>query len=147
MSETQPREIAQNLLSEASTLTIATASPDGEPEAATILFAADEEFAIYFNTATSYRKYDNLAANPRVAVVVDGDRRNVQLEGPVTELTGSAAADAQARLQDKYGEVAYHDAPDSVFFKLTPDWIRVLVDSTYPPEYAMVRGDGPVDAH
>jgi nitroimidazol reductase NimA-like FMN-containing flavoprotein (pyridoxamine 5'-phosphate oxidase superfamily) len=144
--ETAP-ELARALLRDAETCTLATASPAGVPEAATVRFVHDDEFTIGINTIESYRKYEHLTANPRVAVVVDGADENLQLEGAARELDGEAAATVRERYAAKYGESEYLTHEDSVQFAIEPDWARLLVGGGYPPEYAMVLGDGETDLH
>jgi PPOX class probable F420-dependent enzyme len=139
------REVAVELLETTETCTLATATPDGRPEAATVRFVADDGLDVYFNTATSHRKYENVRANPRVAVVVDGERRNLQLEGEATELDGAAEAAFHDRYHEKYGPSDYLTNDRSTCFRVEPDWARLLVDGSFPPEYAMVVGEGPTE--
>lgn len=141
------RDLALAVLEETETCTLATAAPDGTPEAATVRFVADEEYTVYVNTATTYRKYENLTANPRVAVVVDGDRENVQLEGEATELDGAAETAVHERYREKYGPSDYLTNEHSTCFAIEPDWARLLYDGRFPPDYAMLVGDGRTEVH
>jgi PPOX class probable F420-dependent enzyme len=143
----RPRRLARALLAEAETCTLATVSPDGRPEAATVRFVAGDGFDLGINTARSYRKYDNLVATPRVAVVVDGEDRNLQLEGRATELAGAEAASFRDRYVEKYGPSDYLTHDGATCVRVETDWARLLVDTDYPPEYAMVVGEGPTDLH
>lgn len=136
-----------DLLDDIEACTLATATPDGRPEAATVRFVADDALDVYLNTGTTYRKYENLTANPRVAVVVDGERRNLQLEGEATELDGAAEAAVHERYREKYGPSDYLTNDESTCFRVETDWARLLVDGSFPPEYAMVVGDGPTAYH
>lgn len=140
-------ELAMALLTNTETCTLATASTDGVPEAATVRFVADEAYNVYINTATTYRKYENMTTNPRVAVVVDGHDENLQLEGVATELTGDDAAFVRERYTSKYGHSEYLTHDDSTQFEIETDWARLLVDGSFPPEYAMLLGDGETDPH
>jgi Pyridoxamine 5''-phosphate oxidase. len=79
------------VLTEAQTCTLATASQDGVPEAATIRFVSDQNLDLYITTESMYRKYENMTVNPRVALVVDEAQYNLQLEGVATEVHGEAA--------------------------------------------------------
>jgi nitroimidazol reductase NimA-like FMN-containing flavoprotein (pyridoxamine 5'-phosphate oxidase superfamily) len=141
------REQATELLRGTATCTLATATVDGGPEAATVRFVADDEFNVYINTATTYRKYANMAENPRVAVVVNGDTGNLQLEGCAAELQGSDAEMFRAQYVEKYGPSKYLTHETSTCFAITTDWVRLLVDGTFPPEHAMVVGEGHTDPH
>jgi PPOX class probable F420-dependent enzyme len=140
-------ELARAVLDEAETCTLATATPDGRPEAATVRFVADEDYTLYVNTATTYRKYENLTANPRVAVVVDGDRENVQIEGEATELGEEGTAYVHERYVEKYGPSDYLTDEHSTCFAVEPDWARLLYDGRFPPDYAMLVGEGQTELH
>jgi general stress protein 26 len=61
---------------------IATCGPNGEPQAALIGVAATDQGEIVFDTTRSSRKYRNITADPRVALVVGlDDEVTVQAEG------------------------------------------------------------------
>lgn len=140
-------DLLEELLYETEVCTLATASSDGDPQAATVRFVADDEYTIYINTATTYRKYDNLVENPRAAIVVTQLTHDLQLEGDVTELKGDQADRARELYIDKYGRSKYLSAPESTYFRVDPDWIRLLVDPDFPPTYEMIRGEGPTGPH
>ena len=99
------------------------------------------------NTATTYRKYENMTTTPRVAVVVDGDGENLQLEGEATELDGADEAVVHERYVEKYGPSDYLTNDHSVCVAVEPDWVRLLYDGRFPPAYAMLVGDGPTELH
>ena len=147
MSDTNdPRERARRLLRTERTCTLATASADGVPEAATVRFVTDDDLNVHVTTESPYRKYDNMIENPRVAVVVDGDD-NLQLEGTAREVFGDAADRIRTKYVDKYGHSVYLDNDESVFFEIETDWARLLVDGSFPPTHAMVLGEGETDPH
>lgn len=139
------RDLALGVLDETETCTLATASPDGVPEAATVRFVADDACNVYVNTATEYRKCENMRANPRVAVVVDGDEHNLQLEGVARELDGEDAEFVRESYLEKYGHSEYLTRESATRFAVETDWARLLVDGSYPPEFAMVLGEGDTD--
>ena len=143
---TDAHERARRLLRTERTCTLATATADGVPEAATVRFVTDGELNVQITTESPYRKYDNMTENPRVAVVVDGDD-NLQLEGVAREVTGDAADSVRRKYVDKYGHSAYLDNDESVFFEIETDWARLLVDGSFPPTHAMVIGEGETDPH
>lgn len=91
------RDLALALLRETDTCTLATAAPDGVPEAATVRFVTDDDHSVYVNTATDYRKYENVQANPRVAVVVTGHGEPLQLEGVATARTPSSSGGSTSK--------------------------------------------------
>ena len=129
------------ILDESVTCTLATASCDGMPEVATIGYAADEKYRLYFQTFPHYRKYKNLKTNPRASIVITQKFHSVQMDGEVEELKGGNCERARHMLIDKYGHVmeAYLNSPDAVFFKFSPTWIRLLKDDMYPPTYEMIE--------
>ncbi|MEZ3118113.1 pyridoxamine 5'-phosphate oxidase family protein [Halobaculum sp. MBLA0147] len=143
---TDPRATARGILETERTCTLATASADAVPEAATVRFVATDKLNIYITTERPYQKYANLTENPRVAVVVDGEY-NLQLEGTATELVGEDAAIVAREYTDKYGPSEYLNNDESVFFEITTHWARLLVDTEFPPSYEVVLGDGRADPH
>ena len=141
-----PRERAQQVLADTETCTLATVSPDGRPEAATVRFVADDTLDVYITTESTYRKYHNMTQNPGVALVVDG-RSNLQLEGTASEIHDETVDWFKQRYTEKYGPSEYLTDDHSVFFAVTTDWGRLLVDGSFPPEFEMVIGDGETDPH
>ncbi len=146
MSADEPvtaHERARRLLSESETCTLATASPDGRPEAATVRFVTGDGdgFDRYVTTQSTYRKYENLSRNPRVAVVVDGAAGNLQLEGAARAVHGETVATIERRYRAKYGPSPYLTDDDSVGFALETEWARLLVDGSYPPTHATLVGE------
>jgi hypothetical protein len=135
-----PHERARRLLTETDTATLATASPDGRPEAATVRFVADG-FDLSVTTQTDARKYQNLLENPTVAVVVDGTAGNLQLEGEATALQGDRVASFERRYRETYGPSEYLTNDESVCFGIETTWARLLVDGGYPPTYETLVGD------
>lgn len=132
-------ERAREVVENQRTCTLATAAPDGTPEAATIRFVADEELNLSITTQLSAKKYENLTANSAVAVVIDG-ADNLQLEGTAREVSGEAADRIKSAYVEKYGQSPYLTNDQSVFFEITTHWARLLVDGQYPPTYATIFG-------
>ena len=146
-ADPSPEALASEVLAETATCTLATASPDGQPEAATVRFVSDENLDVYITTESMYQKYEHLTANPRVALVVEG-AYNLQMEGTAEEVHGETARWIEDRYVEKYGPSQYLTNDESVFFELTTDWARLLIDGSYPPEFSMVLGDeGDGDPH
>jgi uncharacterized pyridoxamine 5'-phosphate oxidase family protein len=141
MTTDKAEAIASELLTEAEACTLATASSGGQPEAATVRFVCDEEYTIYVNTATTYRKYHNLIENPRVALVVTNYTNDIQIEGEAREITGRDVEHAEELYIQKYGRSKYLTDPNSTFFEIDTTWMRVLVDSHHPPDYETIIGD------
>ena len=146
-SSPSSKKKARQVLTEAQTCTLATASQDGVPEAATIRFVSDQNLDLYITTESMYRKYENMTLNPRVALVVDEAQYNLQLEGVATEVQGEAAEQIKSKYRDKYGPSQYLRNDDSVFFEIIIDWARLLIDGQSPPEFEMVIGSSDADPH
>jgi pyridoxine/pyridoxamine 5'-phosphate oxidase len=135
-----PAQRVEMLLTQAEHAVLATASTDGKPEAATVQFVADEHWRIYFNTFSTYRKYRNLAQNPRASIVVTVVPYTVQLDGVVRELSGGDAERAREAQDKKRGRPSsFAQDPHTRYFCFVPTWIRVLVQPEYPPQYEEVK--------
>lgn len=79
------KKFALKFLKDHKTAVVATASRSGEPQAATLFYAIDDDFTFYFITDKTSRKFKNLKENPHVAIVVGTgeDVRTVQCGGHV----------------------------------------------------------------
>jgi len=68
----------------------ASVAPGGAPQAAVIGFGVSDTCEIVFDTVTTTRKYGNLAADPRIALVIGWDHEaTAQIEGVVDFPTGA----------------------------------------------------------
>jgi pyridoxine/pyridoxamine 5'-phosphate oxidase len=106
---------------------LATVSEGIRPEAALVGFAVTPELEIVFDTVRSSRKYSNLCACPRVALVIGWkNETSIQYEGMASELGAGAGAE--------YKEAYYAVFPDGrqrateweglTHFVVRPSWIR-----------------------
>lgn len=131
------------------TMTLATIGPSGEPQAAAVFYAADEQLNLYFLSSPSSRHSQNLMHDARVAVTVHADGqawqaiRGVQIEGAAEVVEGATTlAQAARTYAGRYDFVRglLDDAGDgpvalrgpvasSRFYVLRPAWIR-LIDNT-----------------
>jgi pyridoxine/pyridoxamine 5'-phosphate oxidase len=112
---------------------VSTVSPSGEPEAALVDIAADDEGAFFFNAYKTARKLDNLRANPRAAMVI-GTRGEVslQFEGPAYVAEGEERTYfAAAHVAHYPGSRAEHEDFEMVVIR--PAWVRRYDASTRPP--------------
>jgi general stress protein 26 len=112
---------------------IATRGQDGAPQAALIGVAATDQAEIVFDTPRSSRKFRNIVADPRVALVVGlDDEVTVQVEG-VADLP---LDEELRRCTDAYfaqypgGRERAKD-PDIVHFRVRLTWLRY---SDYRPD-------------
>ena len=105
---------------------LATTSGDHQPEAAVVGIAITNDLEIVFDTVRSSRKYRNLIAQPKVALVIGWkNETTIQFEGDAVELGSDA---------DAYREVYYAVFPDGrdradtweglTHFVIRPRWIR-----------------------
>lgn len=103
------------------------AAEDMRPQAALVGIAVTPDLEIVFDTVRSSRKYDNLLANPRVALVIGWrNETSVQYEGIAVELAPAEGAE--------YREAYYAVFPDGrqrtaeweglTHFVIRPSWIR-----------------------
>jgi pyridoxine/pyridoxamine 5'-phosphate oxidase len=120
---------------------VATAGADGNPEAALVDLAATDAGEIIFDTAIVARKVANIAANPRVALVVGwNDGVSVQLEGRADILTGTERAE--------YGRIYTERFPGSralraefAIIRVTPRWLRYY--DARPGSFRVAEGNWP----
>ena len=80
---------------DAEAMTLATATPDGRPSARMVLLKGHDRRGFVFYTNSQSRKGDELAANPRAALLFHWKslRRQVRIEGAVSPVS-DAEADA-----------------------------------------------------
>ena len=107
----------------------------GQPEAAVIGFAEQNDLSLIVGTSSQTRKYKNLKSNKQVALVIGWDSQGtLQYEGEVEELP--------AEDSPKYVEIMgeknpfsrrFGEDPNQRYFKVTPTWIR-LTDHTKSPD-------------
>lgn len=136
---------ARGFLDEVSTLTLATCAGD-TPWAATVFFAADAQFRIYFVSDYRTRHGREAAANDQVAATVNPDCdnwhdvRGLQLEGRIAVVTGMARAKALALYLRKFPQIdALYARPEGEheetiaarlkaanFYCITPVFIRLI---------------------
>jgi hypothetical protein len=114
---------------------LSTVTVAGAPQAALMGVAISPDFEIVFDTLNSTRKYANLCANPRVALVIGCTSEvSIQYEGIAQELSG----DELERYLAIYF-AAYPDGPERrgwpgmTYFVIRPKWIRHCDYAQRPP--------------
>ena len=131
-------ERIQELLKTISTMTLATANPEGNPYAAPVYFVADDEMRLYFFSETNSQHSQDIARNPRVAAAIypecEGwqDIKGLQLRGEVRLVAPSQEWDsAWARYQVKFPFVRALKTvvAKNQLYIFIPSWIR-LVDNS-----------------
>jgi len=145
MSKLRPRLRAY--LHHHDTMTLATIGAAGEPQAAAVFYAADDELGLYFLSDPDSRHGRNLTREPRVAATIQADGQDwreingLQIEGTAAVIEG---ADEAARVAQLFAErfdflrelLADGDAggprelrgplANSRFYVLRPTWIRSI---------------------
>ena len=95
-------------------MAVATATPDGVPSARMVLLKGFDERGIVFFTNYGSRKGDELAANPRAAVLFHWPAigRQVRIEGPVSRVD-RADSEAYARSRPRQSQLSALASPQS----------------------------------
>lgn len=118
---------------------ISTINP-ASPQAAVVGIAVTDDLDIIFDTLSTSRKYANLRADPRVALVVWHEAVTVQIEG-VADLPDGVDLDACKRT---YFE-AWPDGPerekwpDIAYVRVRPRWIRLSDFGKTPARIEEIR--------
>lgn len=105
---------------------IATASPDGLPEAALVNIAVTPDLEIIFETTDATRKFPNLRRNPRAEMVIGWeDNKTLQCYGPIDEPEGREGQRLKADYLSAFPDSASHEVwPGNHYFRLRPVWAR-----------------------
>jgi general stress protein 26 len=113
----------------------ASVAPSGAPQAAVVGFAVSDELEIVFDTVTTSRKYRNLRADPRIALVIGWDHEiTAQIEG-IADFPVGAELD---RVRECYF-LAYPDGRDRLTWpgithvRVRPTWVRYSDFARDPP--------------
>jgi pyridoxamine 5'-phosphate oxidase len=103
-----------NRISEASAMTLATASPDGRPSVRVVLLRGLDERGLTFFTNRTSRKGDDLESNPQAAVVLHWWElgRQLRIEGPV-ERTTEAESQEYWATRPRASQIAAWSSPQS----------------------------------
>lgn len=146
MSEAGRADVAR-MLTAHHVLTLAT-SREGVAWAATVFYASDAAFNLYFVSDRRTRHAQDMLANPQVALAINADPdnwhdvRGLQMAGEAARVEGVERATALALYLGKFASVkALFESPRSAdeqtiaqrlkntdFWRVTPNFIR-LVDN------------------
>ncbi|WP_027581126.1 pyridoxamine 5'-phosphate oxidase family protein [Bradyrhizobium sp. Ai1a-2] len=105
------------------------------PQAAVVGIAVTDALEIIFDTLTTSRKYTNLRADPRVALVIGWDaEQTVQYEG-IADLPAGAELDAckQIYFATWPDGRAREQWPDIAYIRIRPHWVRYSDFAMTPP--------------
>lgn len=124
-----------DLLATHNNMTIATVREDGYPQATTVGYVNDG-LEIYFGCWTKSQKAHNLASNAKVSIAIDRDYedwdkiKGLSLGGTARQVTEPSEIERVVKLfLRKFPQLAKFsaaEAPDTVFFHVTPSVISVL---------------------
>jgi general stress protein 26 len=121
----------------------ASVTQRGAPQAAVVGFAVSDALEIIFDTVDTTRKYRNLRADPRIALVIGWDNEiTAQIEG-VADFPKGEELD---RVRDCYF-VAYPDGrerlawPGITHVRVRPTWVRYSDFTKDPPHIVELEGD------
>lgn len=112
----------------------ATVATDGAPQAAVVGVAVSDALEIVFDTLETTRKYANLRADPRIALVIGRDETTAQIEGIADFPTGQELD----RIRECYF-VTYPDGRDRLAWpgithvRVRPTWARYSDFTREPP--------------
>ena len=103
---------------------VATADDAGNPEAALVDLAVTGSGEVIFDTRADARKVDNIAFNPRVALVIGwSDGVSVQVEGLADILSGAEREEYGRIYLERFpGSRALHE--DFAVIRVVPRWLR-----------------------
>lgn len=124
------KEDVLKFLKENNLCVMATADKNGKPIAATMAYAVDDEMIFYLETSNKTRKYKNLLANPRAAIVVGvaNELPTVQIDGDITVFEGEDAVTARNFIVEQHPELKEYflgpdKNPEEIYFKVKPTWV------------------------
>jgi pyridoxine/pyridoxamine 5'-phosphate oxidase len=112
----------------------ATVTTDGAPQAAAIGIAISDALEIVFDTLETTRKYANLRADPRIALVIGWDEVTAQIEGVADFPTAGELDRIRACYFLAYPEGRERLAwPGITHVRVRPTWVRYSDFTQDPP--------------
>lgn len=134
MNEAQRKEVLK-FLQRNKVAVLATISPEGEPQPATVTHLMDNDFTFYCVAKSDSRKVRNIKKNPRVGIVVGTDPNvpiTVQMQGNATIISNPNHY-IITHLKNKMNPEEAQWLPllkspkgDHEFIKVDIDWMRLL---------------------
>ncbi len=118
-------------------LAVVSTARDGAPQAAVVGIAVTDALDIVSDTVTTSRKYANLIADPRVALVVGWDfGQTVQVEGWAAVLAGDELAACKQVYFAVWPDGRERERwPDIAYIRVRPRWLRFSDYGTTPPRF------------
>jgi len=118
---------------------LATSDKSGKTEAATLVYTIEEDLTILLSTKSDSRKWNNLLENDQVSLVFGFSftEANIQYDGIAKLIDKNSpeyASCEQTYFTDHPDLSEYRGQANSVFFKITPRWLRLSDYSKKPPQ-------------
>lgn len=105
---------------------VASVDSSGAPQAAGVKIAASDDGQLIFGTAAITRKAENIAGDPRVAVVVNQPGASLQIEGGAQILSGTdLASGLEIYLAAFPDEKERMESAEAALIRITPTWQRM----------------------
>ena len=113
----------------------ATVAANGAPQAAVVGFAVSDGLEIVFDTLDATRKYRNLQADPRIALVVGWEQEiTAQIEGLADTPTGAELERIRACYFQAHPDGRERLAwPGLTHVRVRPTWVRFSDFTQAPP--------------
>ena len=107
-------------------LAVVSTIHDGAPQAAVVGIAVTDDLEIIFDTLTTSRKYNNLRADPRAALVIGWDaEQTVQCEGVADFPAGAELAACKQVYFAAWPDGPEREAwPNIGYVRVRPRWVR-----------------------
>jgi pyridoxine/pyridoxamine 5'-phosphate oxidase len=105
---------------------VSSIGPGGEPQSALVGIAVSPNLEIVFDTVRTSRKYPNLKADPRIAIVVGWEgEQTVQYQGLAVEPEEGELLRAKATYFGAWPSgIERQKWPGIAYFLIQPTWVR-----------------------
>jgi uncharacterized protein len=138
MSEPNTQLIVQGFLDTQSTMALATARADGQPESAPLFYVSDERLNLYWLSSPTSRHSLNLSERPAVSATIYApvwnwtDIVGLQIEGLASPITDDRIREQVLTLYLRKFQLPPEldkTITGSTLYMLTPIWIRWVDNS------------------
>lgn len=134
MTETEQKKLIYTLLGKCRIGVLSTIHEDGAPQAAVVGVSERDGYELVFDTFPDSRKYKNLKADPRVAMVIGWENDiTIQYEGVAEEVSAADKADYLRTHIAKIPHEKTYVEMGAVPFRIRPTWLRYCDYSVDPP--------------
>ena len=122
-------------------LAVVSTVHDGAPQAAVVGIAVGDDLEIIFDTLTTSRKYQNVRADSRVALVIGWDaEQTAQLEGVADFPTGAELTACKQVYFAAWPDGPEREAwPNIGYVRVRPRWVRFSDFGAVPERVAEIK--------